>query len=198
MGEGRGRDSTRRDPATPATARLPRPRLGGLSKSGSGLESGWQGTCGKGSRRPPSAGAMPGEQLPSRAPLSPSRSALGSGPRHKGREVTTAQAREAPRLLGVVVRPPNGRSPARAGGRPGRISAHAPPFPPCSARPPLRPPGGRGFLVVRSQEESPALAPPPLHPDWATEGRAESGLALGVARLFWAVLMSCCTVGLGE
>ncbi|XP_064441971.1 inhibitor of growth protein 1 isoform X2 [Mirounga angustirostris] len=56
---------------------------------------------------PPSAGAQSEKQLPSWAPLSPIRSAPGSGRRHKGKAVKTAQAREPLRLLGAVVRPPN-------------------------------------------------------------------------------------------
>lgn len=108
--------------------------------------------------------------------MSPSRSALGSGQPHKGRAVRAAQAREPPWLLGVVVRPPNGRSTARAGGRPGRTSAHALPLPPCSAGPlSLHPSTGRGFLVPYSSK-SPGgitdLVPPFLHLDWATEMNA--------------------------
>ncbi|KAF3825654.1 hypothetical protein GH733_006481 [Mirounga leonina] len=51
---------------------------------------------------PPSAGAQSEKQLPSWAPLSPIRSAPGSGRRHKGKAVKTAQAREPLRLLGAI------------------------------------------------------------------------------------------------
>ncbi|XP_045884294.1 translation initiation factor IF-2-like [Meles meles] len=64
---------------------------------------------GGGRGSPSSAGAQSGKQLHSRAPLSASRSEPGSGRRHKGKAVRTAQARKPLRLLGAVVRPPNGR-----------------------------------------------------------------------------------------
>lgn len=146
--------------------------------------------AGRGRGHLPSTGTRPGEPLPSRVPLSPSRSALGSGRQHKGRAVRTAQAREPPRLPGVVVRLPNGRSPARANGPLGHTSTHAQPLPSCWASLVPPPPEGRGFLVVRAEGEVSVIAPPILSPDWAAGVRAEPGLALEVASLFRAVLIS--------
>lgn len=42
------------------------------------------------------------------------------------------------------------------------------------------------------------LAPPSLRPDWTTEVRAATRLAVEVASLFRAVLISRCKAGYGE
>lgn len=125
-----GAETAQRDPKTPATLLLV---VFGSEKAD--FESRFQGTGGKGAGSPALCGDLARKQLPSWAPLSPSRSPLGFGHQHKGRAVMTAQAREPPRLLGVVVRLRNGRSPARARGGPGRTSTHVPSLPPCLARP---------------------------------------------------------------
>lgn len=64
-----------------------------------------QSTGVKGSGSPSFYGDPARKHLSFWAPLSRSRSALGSGQPHKGRAARAAQAREPPWLLGVVVRP---------------------------------------------------------------------------------------------
>ena len=185
-------------PRTPASGSLPRPALGGPSKWGRGLKERIPGHRreGVGVARP-----LLGPGVGNGSPLEPlclqaaQHWALAGNT--KG-AVRTAQVREPPRLLGVVVRLPNGRSPARAGCCLGHTSAHAPSLPACSASPVPPPPGGRGFLVVRAQEEVSVLTPPSLRSDWTTEVRAATRLAVEDASLFRAVLICRCKAGFGE
>lgn len=151
---------------------------------GADIKSGIQATGEKG--RPASPGARRG--FTSRASLSPSRLAPASSRRHnKGGRCWTAQAREPRGPLGVVVRPPDGRSPARAGGRRGRPSAHARSLPPDRAPPAPR---GRGFPVVRPRRRGRyPSSPTPPRPDWTIQLCAASRLAPEVASLFRAVLI---------
>lgn len=142
-----GAEMAQRDLRTPSTLLLVV-----FGSEEADFESRFQDTSGKGSGSPALCGDLARKQLPSWTPLSPSRSPLGFSHRHKGRVVMTAQAREPPRLLGVVVRLRNGRSPARAGGGLGCTSTHAPSLPPCLAGPLFHPSTGRGFLVMYSSK----------------------------------------------
>lgn len=181
--EGRARDRERNPPG-PLTGSRPSPAMGGISKWGRGLQERHPGDRREGPPR--LSGGRRG--FPSRASLSPSRLAPASSRRHnKGGRCRTAQAREPPGPLGMVVRPPDGRSPARAGGRRGRPSAHARPLPPGRAPPAS---GGRGFPVVRPRRRGryPSLPIPP-RPDWTIQLCAASRLAPEVASLFRAVLI---------
>lgn len=54
------------------------------------------------------------------------------------------------------------------------------------------------FLVVWAREAFSAFGPPSLRPDWVTEVRAASGLAVGVASLFWTLLIPPLRRGPGE
>lgn len=137
---------------SPREGEGPRPRFRWSFKVRERFVSRFQSTGGKGSGSPALSGDPARKQLSSWAPLSLSRWALGSSQQHKGRAVRNAQAREPPWMLGVVVRPPNGRSsrgPAAAPAVLVRMRHH---FRPARLAVFLHPSTGRGFLVLYSSK----------------------------------------------
>lgn len=192
--EGRARDRER-NPSGPLDWKPAQPSLWVVFRSGaSDFKSGIQATGEKGhpGLRGPGVGSLSSLFVSGAAWLQPSR-------RHnKGGRCRTAQAREPPGPLGMVVRPPDGRSPARgpaaAVAALVRTRAHFRPAPACLGR-------TRGFPVVRPRRRGryPSLPIPP-RPDWLIQLCAASRLAPEVASLFRSrtYIFLRCRAGWGE